>query len=84
MADDTLSPLYEFDRVIVKTRCAPADRFAMSYLAEESEPGQATVRRVIDAGLTALGWPPERRVVEYADHVAHCITSGTINKYESR
>lgn len=84
MTDDTLSPFTGFSRVIVKTRCAPADRFAMSKLAEKDEPGQATVRRVIDAGLTALGWPQERRVLEYADYAAYCITSGRTNEFEQR
>lgn len=82
MADDTLSP---FQSVIVKTRCAGPERLALARLREAAEePGQWTVRRVLDAGLDALGYDPQRRIEEYEDHVAECKALGVKNVYEER
>lgn len=83
MDDDTLSP-YGFSRTIVKTRMGAQERFALAELAEAGEPGQATVRRVLCAGLAAMGWPEEKRIEAYATYAAACIRGKVPNEFESR
>lgn len=83
MAENTLST-YPFDRVIVKTRLQPQERYAMAQVAEGGETGMATVRRTVCAGLEALGWDEATRVEEYAKYKAECLRSGAHNEFESR
>jgi len=84
MTDDTLSQGYGFERVIVKTRLAPEDRFALAKIAQDGESGMATVRRVVQDGLRANGWPVDKRIEEYAHYAVQCIRAGKPNEFESR
>lgn len=83
MAENTLST-YPFERTIVKTRMQPQERYALAHIAEPGEPGMGTVRRLLCAGLEAMGWDEARRVEEYAKYKAHCLRTGTTNEFESR
>lgn len=76
-----------FSNSRVKTALPAEDRFALAALREDEgqeEACQETVRRVISAGLAALGWSPERRIQEYAAYRAQCVRKETINEFESR
>lgn len=84
MTENTLSQGYPFERLIVKTRLQPQERFALAELANVSESGQATVRRIICDGLAANGWDEAKRVEEYAAYKAHCLRTGEANEFESR
>lgn len=75
-----------FSSARVKTALPPCDRLALFYVRADhgSEPCQATVRRVIDAGLTALGYTPEQREKAYQEYVAETIRDGLVNEFEGR
>jgi hypothetical protein len=38
---------------------------------------------VLDAGLEALGWPLERRILAFAEYSATCAQSGETNKFKT-
>lgn len=87
MADDTLSPV-GFDRRTVKLALPDESRFALACLFGDAykhgtafDYEQALVRHVLDAGLTALGWPLERRIGDLAAHRIRCLKSGATNAY---
>jgi hypothetical protein len=90
MAENTLSPVAEltdvFDRVIVKTRLAPQERYALSYIHGSRKPQalQATVREMLVSAMEAAGWDEARRIEEYAKYAAHCLRTGERNEFESR
>lgn len=83
MVNDTLLPV-GFDRAFVKANVPSEDRHALGcLLGEQSEHGSEgdIVRMVISAGLTALDWPPERRIEMYAQYRVRCIQDGAPNEY---
>lgn len=90
MPENTLSPVATladvFDRIIVKTRLAPQERFALSYVHDQRAPQalQATVRDLLIVGLEAEGWDEARRVEEYAKYKAECLRAGVRNEFEGR
>lgn len=71
-----------FEAPGIRTRLDCKERYALAELREAGEPCANTVRTVIDAGLTALGWPLERRILEYAKFAADCVATGTTNRFE--
>lgn len=90
MTDDTLSPVAQvaalpdvFDKRIVRTRLKPQERYALSMIhGDRSQALQATVREVLEAGMTALGWPEAERVEGYSRYKVECLRTGTINEFE--
>jgi hypothetical protein len=73
-----------FTRPIAKTVLEAPERYALAALREPGEPCQQTLRTVIEAGLTALGWPQGKRIVEYAHYHAACLNDGHPNQFEGR
>jgi hypothetical protein len=71
-----------FESPSIRTRADAKDRYALAELRAAGEPCAHTVRTVLDAGLTALGWPLERRILEYAKYSAECVSTGTTNRFE--
>lgn len=85
MAENTLSPVQGFERAQVKFTPGDVRRYTLAVLCAErnDEYDQDTVRHVIDAGLEALGWPLERRIVAFAEYSARCVASGESNKFKT-
>lgn len=85
MTENTLSPVQGFERSQVKVTLGDERRYALAVLCAErdDEYDQDTVRHVVDAGLAALGWTPERRILEYAEYSARCAKSGEVNKFKT-
>jgi hypothetical protein len=77
---------HPFAEARVKTALPAHDRLALFLLRNEhgEEPCQATVRRVIDAGLTALGYPPGQRTKDYQEYQDGCRRGDLVNEFESR
>jgi hypothetical protein len=85
MAENTLSPVEGFERSQVKVTLGSERRYVLAVLCAErqDEYDQDTVRHVLDAGLEALGWPLERRILAFAEYSATCAQSGETNKFKT-
>lgn len=73
-----------FTRPLAKTVLDAPERFALSRVREDGEACQQTLRTVIAAGLEALGWPEERRRLEYVQYQVKCLKAGHVNEFEGR
>lgn len=84
MADDTLSPV-GFDRPFIKAYLDKERRFALACIAGQWQTSEAdTVRGLLLAGLTSLGWDEERCIKEFAAYRVRCLQQGTPNEFEGR
>lgn len=86
MVDDTLSPVGFDSSRIVKTNMSGQERYALACLFRDvqyKELRAAFIRRVLLAGMEALGWDEPRMIKEYAAYRLRCIERNMANPFES-